>query len=275
MSDEKPTRAGRLLFVVGPSGAGKSTLMKILYGLLEPTEGVVTHQGDIVRLANPEAARALVAEQAAEGLRGGEPTNLEDKAISLIGRPLYEAFIRDYTAKQWQTAPEDLPAEIIKRLPVRYTFETRYFTDTHEGLPVDGYTAWLARMADHPRIDIKLETDFFDSKDDLLLQVLEFALGYLDPAVMAPVEARTTDPIDRVFALLGGYRSHMDRHGCRMGCPIGNLALEVSDGNVRMASLPATSLMVPASAPVDEYCNGAPFVVTPVASGPLPVPVTT
>ncbi len=109
----------------------------------------------------PDAARALVTEQAAE-LGGTEPRNLEEKAISLIGRPLYEAFIRDYTAKQWQTDPTELPAEVISRLPVRYTYDNHYFSDTYEGLPVDGYTAWLERMADHPNIEVRLDTDFFD-----------------------------------------------------------------------------------------------------------------
>ena len=72
---------------------------------------------------------------------------------------------------------------------------------------------------------------FFEGKDQLLLQVLEFAILYLGPAVMEPVERRTRDPIERIFALLKQYRDGMVRHGCRMGCPIGNLALEVSDGN--------------------------------------------
>lgn len=72
---------------------------------------------------------------------------------------------------------------------------------------------------------------FFKSKDELLLSVLEFAVGYLSPAVMEPVEHQTSDPIERIFALLEQYRKGMLRHGCRMGCPIGNLALEVSDGN--------------------------------------------
>ena len=106
----------------------------------------------------PQAARDLVARQAAEVT--GEPANLEEKAVSLIGRPLYEAFIRDYTAKQWQTDPRDLPAEVISRLPVRYTYDNRYFNDRYEGLPLDGYAAWLRRMADHPRISVHLETDF-------------------------------------------------------------------------------------------------------------------
>ncbi|MGA9715600.1 MAG: UDP-galactopyranose mutase [Aeromicrobium sp.] len=108
----------------------------------------------------PDQARAWVAEQAGSFL--GEPQNLEEKGISLIGRPLYEAFIAGYTAKQWQTDPRELGADIISRLPVRYTYDNRYFSDTHEGLPVDGYTAWIERMADDPRITVTLDTDFFD-----------------------------------------------------------------------------------------------------------------
>ncbi len=111
---------------------------------------------------SPSSARELIASQAAE-IQADEVANLEDKAISLIGRPLYEAFIRDYTAKQWQTDPRELPAEVISRLPVRYTYDNRYFNDTHEGLPVDGYTAWLERMADNPLIDVQLGVDFFDA----------------------------------------------------------------------------------------------------------------
>ncbi|MFT3874494.1 MAG: UDP-galactopyranose mutase [Nocardioides sp.] len=113
----------------------------------------------------PDEARALIAEQASE-IATEDATNLEEKAISLIGRPLYEAFIKGYTAKQWQTDPTKLSAEIITRLPVRYNFENRWFSDTYEGLPVDGYTAWLTKMADHPNIEVRLNTDFFDVADD-------------------------------------------------------------------------------------------------------------
>ena len=113
----------------------------------------------------PDEARALIAAQAAE-IETSEAANLEEKAVSLIGRPLYEAFVKGYTAKQWQTDPKDLSADIITRLPVRYTFDNRYFNDTHEGLPKDGYTAWLERMADHPNIEVRLDTDFFDVADD-------------------------------------------------------------------------------------------------------------
>jgi UDP-galactopyranose mutase len=108
----------------------------------------------------PTQARALVREQAAEV--DGQAENLEQKAVSLIGRPLYETFVRGYTEKQWQTDPRELSADIISRLPVRYNFDNRYFNDRYEGLPVNGYTAWLEKMADHPNIQVQLEVDYFD-----------------------------------------------------------------------------------------------------------------
>ncbi len=128
---------------------------------------------------SPDEARALIAEQAAE-VAAGRAANLEEKAVSLIGRPLYEAFIRGYTAKQWQTDPAELPAEIITRLPVRYTFNNRYFSDTYEGLPVDGYTAWLERMIDHPNIEVRLDTDFLAMRSDFQGQVPVMYTGPLD-----------------------------------------------------------------------------------------------
>jgi UDP-galactopyranose mutase len=118
------------------------------------------------RSHTPDEARALIAEQSSE-IDTDRAQNLEEKAISLIGRPLYEAFVKGYTAKQWQTDPKELSPDIITRLPVRYTFDNRYFNDTYEGLPTDGYTAWLTRMADHPRIEVRVDTDFFDPANGL------------------------------------------------------------------------------------------------------------
>ncbi|NKQ53501.1 UDP-galactopyranose mutase [Amycolatopsis sp. K13G38] len=108
----------------------------------------------------PDEARKLIAEQASE-IETADAQNFEEKAISLIGRPLYEAFFRGYTAKQWETDPKELPASNITRLPVRYTFDNRYFNDTYEGLPVDGYTAWLNKMAEHDNIEVRLNVDYF------------------------------------------------------------------------------------------------------------------
>ncbi|MFL6142810.1 MAG: UDP-galactopyranose mutase [Labedaea sp.] len=118
------------------------------------------------RSFSPDEARALVAGQAAE-IQTADAQNLEEKAISLIGRPLYEAFVRGYTAKQWQTDPKELAAAIITRLPVRYDFNNRYFNDTYEGLPVDGYTAWLTKMADHPNIEVRCDVDYFDVREQI------------------------------------------------------------------------------------------------------------
>ena len=135
----------------------------------------------------PDEARALIAEQAGE-FDTREAKNLEEKGISLIGRPLYEAFIRDYTAKQWQTPTTELPAEVISRLPVRYTYDNSYFNDTYEGLPVDGYTAWLEKMADHPNIEVRLNTDFFDASQP-----------FNQAAVAGRLPVVYTGPVDRYF----------------------------------------------------------------------------
>ncbi|WP_458687377.1 UDP-galactopyranose mutase [Nocardia tengchongensis] len=132
------------------------------------------------RYYTPDEARALIAEQSAE-VASDDVTNLEEKGISLIGRPLYEAFIRDYTAKQWQTDPKELPANIITRLPVRYTFDSRYFNDTYEGLPKDGYTAWLTKMAEHPNIEVRLDTDWFDVRDEVRAQNPDAPVVYTGP----------------------------------------------------------------------------------------------
>ncbi|CAM3843425.1 UDP-galactopyranose mutase [Smaragdicoccus niigatensis] len=118
------------------------------------------------RYYSPEEAKALIAEQASE-FDSKDAKNFEEKAISLIGRPLYEAFVKEYTAKQWQTDPKNLPAGNITRLPVRYNFDNRYFNDTYEGLPVDGYTKWLENMAAHENIEVRLNTDYFDVRDEL------------------------------------------------------------------------------------------------------------
>jgi UDP-galactopyranose mutase len=144
---------------------------------------------------SPDQARALIADQAGE-FTAADAKNFEEKAISLIGRPLYEAFIRGYTAKQWQTDPTLLAAEIISRLPVRYTYDNRYFNDTFEGLPVHGYTAWLEKMAHHDRIDIRLGTDFFDTSQEIN-----------KANVVGNIPVVYTGPVDRYFDYAQGRLS--------------------------------------------------------------------
>ncbi|QIM15889.1 UDP-galactopyranose mutase [Leucobacter insecticola] len=135
----------------------------------------------------PDEARRVIAEQATE-FDTKSAKNLEEKGISLIGRPLYEAFIKDYTEKQWQTPTTELPAEVISRLPVRYNYDNHYFNDTYEGLPVDGYTAWLEKMADHPNIEVRLNTDFFDESQPLNKR-----------EVVGKIPVVYTGPVDRYF----------------------------------------------------------------------------
>ncbi|WP_165243225.1 UDP-galactopyranose mutase [Corynebacterium lizhenjunii] len=142
------------------------------------------------RYYSPDEARQLIAEQAAE-YDSASAANMEEKAISLIGRPLYEAFIRDYTAKQWQTDPKELPAGNITRLPVRYNFDNRYFNDTYEGLPVDGYAAWLEKMAAHDNIEVRLNTDWFAVREQLRAQSPDAPVVY-------------TGPLDRYFDYSAG-----------------------------------------------------------------------
>ncbi|CCO22844.1 UDP-galactopyranose mutase [Maridesulfovibrio hydrothermalis] len=95
-----------------------------------------------------------------------DPQNLEEKAISLIGRELYEAFVKGYTLKQWECDPKELPVEIITRLPFRHNYECDYFTCRYQGLPWDGYEKMFENMLDHELIDVQLNTDFFDIKGE-------------------------------------------------------------------------------------------------------------
>ena len=136
---------------------------------------------------SPDEARALIKEQSQE-LGDKAPSNFVEKGISLVGRSLYEAFFMNYTAKQWQTTPENLPTSIVSRLPVRYTYNNRYFDDVYEGLPVNGYGAWFARMVDNPLITVLTDTDFFDDSQE-----------YSKKKIVSRVPVVYTGPIDRYF----------------------------------------------------------------------------
>ena len=93
-----------------------------------------------------------------------EPTNLEEQAISLVGRTIYEKLIKGYTEKQWNRSCTELPAFIIKRLPVRLTYDNNYFNDKYQGIPIGGYTKLVEKMLEG--IEVKLDTNFFDNIDE-------------------------------------------------------------------------------------------------------------
>lgn len=118
-------------------------------------------------VVTPAEAEAKIAEQRAV-LGGKTPENLEEQAISLVGTDIYEKLIKSYTEKQWEKPCTELPAFIIRRLPVRLTYDNNYFNDTYQGIPSGGYTQIIEKMLDHDNIDVETNVDFFANKEDYL-----------------------------------------------------------------------------------------------------------
>ena len=111
----------------------------------------------------PEEAKAKIQQQVQEaGIT--EPKNLEEQAISMVGKDIYEKLIKGYTGKQWGRPCDQLPSFIIKRLPVRFTYDNNYFNDKYQGIPVGGYTQIIEKMLDG--IEVRLNEDFFDKKEE-------------------------------------------------------------------------------------------------------------
>jgi UDP-galactopyranose mutase len=130
-------------------------------------------------LLRPFEAEAFIrAEAAKEGIQ--TPANLEEKAISLIGRPLYEAFIKGYTEKQWNKPARELPADIITRLPVRANYTFDYFNDPWQGLPLEGYGKLFDNLLRHKRIALKLGLDYADIAPSLPAACRVFYSGAID-----------------------------------------------------------------------------------------------
>jgi UDP-galactopyranose mutase len=127
----------------------------------------------------PKEASQLISEKT-RPFRTESPSSLEEKALSLVGPELYEAFIKGYTHKQWETDPINLPSETITRLPVRFTFNNRYFSDTWEGLPLEGYSRWFDSMVDHKNIEVNLNSDFFQLRKFIPDSTLIVYTGPLD-----------------------------------------------------------------------------------------------
>lgn len=116
-------------------------------------------------VVTPSEAKAKIDEQIKEsGIT--EPKNLEEQAISLVGKDIYEKLIKGYTEKQWGRSTKELPAFIIKRLPVRYTYDNNYFNDKYQGIPEGGYNVIFDKLLEG--IDVELNVDFFEKKEELL-----------------------------------------------------------------------------------------------------------
>lgn len=107
---------------------------------------------------NPTEAQAFIASLSDPTI--GEPRNFEEQALKMIGRELYEAFFYGYTLKQWGCEPRELPASILKRLPVRFNYNDTYYNCRHQGIPMEGYTGIVEKIVDHPSIHVALSTFF-------------------------------------------------------------------------------------------------------------------
>lgn len=114
-------------------------------------------------IRTPQEAKEKIAEQIAE-LSITEPKNLEEQALSLAGRDVYEKLVKGYTEKQWGRDCKDLPAFIIKRLPLRFTYDNNYFNDRYQGIPIGGYTAMVERMLEG--VEVRLHLDYFSKKEE-------------------------------------------------------------------------------------------------------------
>jgi len=113
-------------------------------------------------VVTPEEAALKIEEQRSE--IKGEPKNLEEQAISLVGRDIFEKLIKGYTEKQWGRECKDLPAFIIKRLPVRYTFDNNYFNALYQGIPIGGYTKMIEKLLED--VEVQLNTDYLEKKNE-------------------------------------------------------------------------------------------------------------
>lgn len=112
----------------------------------------------------PDEAKAKIEEQIKEaGIK--EPQNLEEQAISMVGKDIYEKLIKGYTGKQWGKPCKELPSFIIKRLPVRFTYDNNYFNDLYQGIPIGGYTQIIEKMLEG--IEVRLNCDFFEHREEL------------------------------------------------------------------------------------------------------------
>lgn len=116
------------------------------------------------KVKTPEEAKAKIEEQVREA-NIETPKNLEEQAIKLVGKDIYEKLIKGYTEKQWGQRATELPSFIIKRLPVRFTFDNNYFNDMYQGIPIGGYNKFIESLLDG--IEVKLNTDFFENREEL------------------------------------------------------------------------------------------------------------
>ena len=140
-------------------------------------------------IATPQEAKDIIASQIAD-LNITEPKNLEEQALSLVGKDVYEKLIKGYTEKQWGRDCKDLPSFIIKRLPLRFIYDNNYFNDRYQGIPIGGYTKIVEKMLDG--IEVRLNTNYLDNREEfdamadkivytgMIDQLYDYKLGVLE-----------------------------------------------------------------------------------------------
>ncbi|GAP72120.1 UDP-galactopyranose mutase [Candidatus Symbiothrix dinenymphae] len=145
-------------------------------------------------VTTPQEAEAKIKEQREiSGIK--QPANLEEQAISLVGKDIYDYLVKEYTEKQWGRKATELPAFIIKRLPVRFTFDNNYFSDKYQGIPIGGYTALVQRLLEG--IEVRLDTDFFSNR--------KYFLNFANKVIF-------TGEIDKFFDYCYGYLEYRSLH---------------------------------------------------------------
>lgn len=173
-------------------------------------------------IRTPEEAKAKIEEQRAEVLtmlNGREPANLEEQALALVGRDIYLKLIKEYTEKQWGRACSELPAFIIKRLPLRFVYDNNYFNDLYQGIPIGGYNALIEKLVEG--IEVQLNCDFFAQREELI--ALADKILY-------------TGPIDQFYEYRFGaleYRTvRFEMEMLDMPNYQGNAVVNYTDGNI-------------------------------------------
>lgn len=131
-------------------------------------------------------------------VKNDNPKNGREAALARVGKELYEKIFKNYTKKQWDKFPEELDAEVLNRIPVRNNFDDRYFSDKYQGQPAEGYTKLFEKMLSHPNIEIKINTDFFGTKDTLEYELLFY-----------------TGPIDQYFDYKYAKQAHLEYRSIR------------------------------------------------------------
>lgn len=183
------------------------------------------------RTMSPAEAEAFVRSRARADIT--DPQTFEEQALAFVGEELYGAFFRGYTRKQWGVEPTQLPASILKRLPLRFTYDDNYFNHPHQGIPEEGYTALIEGILDHERIELRLNTRFEDLEE-------------------TPAHVFYSGPIDRYFGHSEGrlgYRTLDFEEERHEGDALGTAVLNYCDEDVPWTRLTDHKYFAPWSLP--------------------------